>query len=40
MRNRSEEMKISELFDPLYEEEKTEREKYKRRKKLERKEDE
>lgn len=40
MRNRREELKISELFDPLYDEEKEEKEKYKRRKKLEEKENE
>lgn len=36
MRNRrNEELEISKLFDPLYDEEKEERKKYKRRKKLE-----
>ena len=41
MRNRiRDDSKISELFDPLYEEEKKEQDRYKRRKKLEEKENE
>lgn len=37
---RNEELEISKLFDPLYEEEKEERRKYNKRKKLEKKENE